>query len=228
MKIGFSNIVASAVLTAGLVSMSATGALAKPKPPAGGGGDDTSTNILCSDIGDVFSGIATYTGCEGVFSGNDSNSLEQVADLFEEGASINNNWANNDAYKIDIDEEYVENVTTEYYKMFGLGGEDGNTGTIEFVKDIESEFAIVLKTATSWSAYKFDGITAGTSFDWNTLGVSTNKGQGRGLSHLSLYVSDTGVDVENPPVEVPEPTTLLGLIAVGGMLVGKKGLSRKS
>jgi hypothetical protein len=181
MKKVLSTVLGASLMSVGLVALSATDAFAKPggggggKP--GGGGGDTTSNAVC-DVDNIFSNIATYTGCEGAFDGNDSNSLTEVANLFASGAIINDNWAKNDAYKIDIDEEYSEGVTTEYYKMFGLGGEDGNQGKVEFLKDVEQEFAIVLKTSTNWSAYMFDGIEAGTVLDWNTLGVSTNNGKG--------------------------------------------------
>jgi hypothetical protein len=218
-----STILGASLMSVGLIAVSAPDAFAKPgggggKP--GGGGGETTTNAVC-DVDNIFSDIATYTGCEGAFSGNDSNSLTEVANLFASGASINDGWAKNDAYKIDIDEEYSEGVTTEYYKMFGLSGEDGNQGKVEFLKDVEHEFAIVLKTSTNWSAYMFDGIEAGTVLDWNTLGVSTNNGKGRGLSHLSFYVSDIEValrEEENKPpkVYVPEPSAVLGLAFLGG------------
>ncbi|MGC9527052.1 MAG: PEP-CTERM sorting domain-containing protein [Limnospira sp.] len=54
--------------------------------------------------------------------------------------------------------------------------------------------------------------------NWSTV-------NGKDLSHATLYVFDRGTP--DPSQSVPEPATVLGLLAVGGMLVGKKVMDRK-
>jgi hypothetical protein len=219
MKFGFSNIVASAVLTAGVVSMSATGALAKP------GGGQTAT--ACS-VDNIYGDIAPVA-CADAENWGDQDTKDEgsdlspwLADYFGETVSFTNLGGSGKS------DNKVEgyNGTDAYYSVSSAGG---TLGTITFNQDIESAFSIVLKAATTWSAYLFEGATAGDTINWEMDGVAQNSnGNAAQLSHASLFITNKVVEVENPPQEVPEPTTLLGLIAVGGMLVGKKGLSRKS
>ncbi len=218
MKSVLSTILAASVTSIGLVGVSTTDALAKgPKDK------ETEANIFCTDLD--FSSISTYTGCQR-FTGNDSNQLGDVAGMFENGAKINygddKNWFYNDDYKIDIDEEYSDpGVATEFYKLTLT---EENAGTVEFLQDVDYEFSLVLKTSTNWSAYMFDGIAKGTILDINTLGVSTNKGQGRAFSHVSFYVSDTYKDfTAKPKVRVPEPSSIAALAFIGGgMLLSRR------
>lgn len=51
---------------------------------------------------------------------------------------------------------------------------------------------------------------------------------GDGVSHSGNYeVSFQGTLPENPPVSVPEPATVLGLVAMGGLLAASKGKGRE-
>ncbi|MEB3884396.1 PEP-CTERM sorting domain-containing protein [Lyngbya sp. CCY1209] len=201
MKFGFSNIVASAVLTAGLVSMSATGALARP----GGGGGNVAvcqTNVF----GDLF------TECRDA-SGNDNETA--VATLFADlNLEVIDGW-NLDDYKVDSNSGSNDFFTIEETSE--------GSGTLSFLDSTltTSPFAFVLKGGNGYAAYLFDdGISQLENLTWET---------GRpGLSHATLYVFEGDSSGGGGSQEIPEPTAVLGLIAVGGMLVGKKGLSRNS
>lgn len=238
MKKVLSTLLGASLMSVGLIAVSAPDAFAKPGNGGGNGnsgGDtttsDTTTSLSC---GNMFEGTVaevqkiypTYLGCEGPISGNDSNSQSTVEGLsfFSEANSIG--WGNKDLYKTDVDEEYANgptSVTSDLlnYTLDIVGGKGGNEGTVTFDQDVNRRFAMVLKTSTKWSAYFFDGILEDTVLDWNTLGVSTNKGQGQGLSHVSFYVSDIEValrDQKNKEskVYVPEPSAILGLAFLGG------------
>ncbi|MDJ1170313.1 PEP-CTERM sorting domain-containing protein [Roseofilum sp. BLCC_M154] len=62
--------------------------------------------------------------------------------------------------------------------------------------------------------------------EFDTLGVAVNpnNGQGRGLSHASLWTFN-GEEEYEPPNEVPEPSAAaaLGLLAAGMLGMKKKG-----
>jgi len=244
MKKVLSKVLGASLMSVALVAVSATDAFAKPGggggggKPGGGGGDttsDTTTGLSCEnmfDVDNVFSDIAPYTGtylgCEGVFDGNDSNSQSTVEGLNLWGNATSIGWNNKDLYKTDVDEEYANgptSVTSDLlnYTLDIVGGKGGSEGTVTFDADVNRRFAMVVKTSTKWSAYFFDGILEGTVLDWNTMGVALNGSgnAGKGLSHLSFYVSDVEVALReeaNKPVKVyvPEPSAIVGLAFLGG------------
>jgi len=210
MKIGFSKIAASAVLTAGLVSMSATGAFAKPGNGGGGGGGGGNVAV-CVD--NLFAGLTT--DCKAQSGNDDKAAIESLFSL-----NVIDGW-NLDDYKVDSHSGSnnffnVENIVEN-------GKTDKTRGTVSFFDDTlkNSTFAFVLKGGNGHAAYLFDGINQLDNLNWET-------GSKADLSHATLYVFDKPASNDDVSQEVPEPATLLGLIAVGGMLVGKKGLSRNS
>ena len=208
MKFGFSNIVASAVLTAGLVSMSATGALANNGRGGGGSSGGGGNVAVCVD--NLFAGLATDCKAQ---SGNDAETT--VESLFNK--QVIDGW-NLDAYKVDSYEG-----TNNY---FTIKETSEGFGTVDFKDDstlANSTFAFVLKGGNGHAAYLFENIGLDNLKALENATFATGRPR---WSHATLYVFD---QPETPsPTEVPEPTALLGLIAVGGMLVGKKGLSHKS
>ncbi len=94
--------------------------------------------------------------------------------------------------------------------------------------DNSSPFVISLKAGNNYSAYFFD---AGSALNglWNTIGTSVNGGgNAQAISHISLFVASNQFSVEPKAQEVPEPGTLLGLLAIGGVVFGKKAMERNS
>jgi hypothetical protein len=208
MKFGFSNIIASAVLTAGLVSMSATGAFARPGGGGGNGGGGGGGNVAVCQT-NVFSDL--FTECRDA-SGNDNETAVEAlfADL---NLEVIDGW-NLDDYKVDSNSGSNDFFTIEEASE--------GIGTLSFLDSTltTSPFAFVLKGGNGYAAYLFDGISQLENLSWETGGP--------GLSHATLYVFEGDSSGGGGSQEIPEPTAVLGLIAVGGMLVGKKGLSRNS
>lgn len=114
-------------------------------------------------------------------------------------------------FKVDASSGQVANV-------FDINSTGEGVGTMNFLDSTlaNSTFAFVLKGGNGFAAYLFDGISQLTDLSWSTGGP--------GLSHATLYVFDSPI----PPIPVPEPGTLLGLVAIGGVMVGQKAISRKS
>jgi hypothetical protein len=244
-----STVLGASLISVGLVAGAATDAFAGGNGNGNGnggggnpnsGGDTTTSNTTTSlSCGNMFEGTVadvkeiypTYLGCEGPISGNDSNSQSTVEglSLWDWKTGVGDiGWNNKDLYKTDVDEEYANgptSVTSELlnYTLDIVGGKGGSEGTVTFDKDVNRRFAMVLKTSTEWSAYFFDGILEDTVLDWNTMGVALNGSgnAGKGLSHVSFYVSDIEValrDEKNKPpkVYVPEPSAIVGLAFLGG------------
>jgi hypothetical protein len=190
-----STVLGASLMSVGLVAVSATDAFASES----------------CDVNNIFSDIATYTGCEGAFSGNDNTS--EVNNLFKDVYNSNASVSFSD--KLD-----ASSGSTDWFRI--TNNNDKNEGTIEFLEDIDYKFSFVLKASNSWSSYFFDGIEKGTVLDFDTAGVSQNRrGVAQGLSHATLYVSDIEVALReeaNKPVKVyvPEPSAIVGLAFLGG------------
>jgi hypothetical protein len=196
MKKVLSTVLGASLMSVGLVAVSATDAFASQS----------------CDVNNIFSDIATYTGCEGAFSGNDDEN--EVNNIFKDVYDSNTSVSFSD--KLD-----ASSGSTDWFKITNKNN-DKNNGQIEFLKDVNYKFGFVLKASNSWSSYFFDGITKGTVLDFDTAGVSQNRrGVAQDLSHATMYVSDIEValrDEKNKPpkVYVPEPSAVLGLAFLGG------------
>jgi hypothetical protein len=199
MKFLSSKIIATALLATGVV----TGGMVAP---ASAGQSGTTCNVL-----DVTGAI----DCYGSIGGNDSGAhAAGVIERFETDTKITS------SISLGAFEWEWEEQVNNYFTLTN----NGNTGTIEFTQDIDFTFALNLKAAKFWSAYFFDGAKAGDTIDYVTDGVAqNNKGNAAALSHASLFISDNAVSStpDTPdPQEVPEPGSILGLLAVGAMGTG--------
>ena len=206
MKRILSKVLAASLMSVGFVSVSTTDAFA---------------NQTC-DVDNIFADIATYTGCEGAFSGNDNEN--EVNNIFKDVYDSNTSVSFSD--KLD-----ASSGDTDWFRITNNGA--GNDGQIEFLKDIDYKFSFVLKAGNTWSSYFFDGIEAGTILDFTTAGVSQNgNGSAAALSHATLYVSNIereiqdAIDEENnkeAKVYVPEPSAMVGLAFLGsGMFLSRR------
>ena len=80
------------------------------------------------------------------------------------------------------------------------------------------DIAVSFKSAKKFSIYEWDaGELESNSIIWDTLGTATNprNGQGKALSHASIYVRYDSM-INPPPAKVPEPTSVLALGLIGG------------
>ncbi|MET0115542.1 MAG: PEP-CTERM sorting domain-containing protein, partial [Limnospira maxima] len=112
----------------------------------------------------------------------------------------------------------VDASSGQVANVFDINSTGEGFGTMNFLDSTlaNSTFAFVLKGGNGFAAYLFDGISQLTDLSWSTGGP--------GLSHATLYVFDS----KDPGPQLPEPGTLLGVAAIGGLLVGHKLMSRKS
>ena len=85
-----------------------------------------------------------------------------------------------------------------------------------------SEFAVAVKGGQDHAIYGYDttDFVDGATYDWSTKGLVNNGGQQPGLSHFTVYVK-RGAQ-EPGPEPVPEPMSILGLVAFGGGAIALK------
>lgn len=137
----------------------------------------------------------TYVSCAGFFSGNDKGAsgsgLDNLNNLFGEG------WS----FAGDNESGLV---------TFLSGGEGTKAGSAKTT--LSGAGAIAVKAGNSYALYSVSDLS---SFDWSTEGVQKVGSKGKntlGLSHLSVY---RRIEPEAPK-KVPEPSMLLGLVAMMG------------
>jgi hypothetical protein len=159
-------------------------------------------------VGNPLCNISNVTGvvaCAGSFSGNDSN---QQADVLSQLVSSFGSFTGAGLWS--------HNTGTDKSDGPGFGPFTSNpevtNGTLTFDTPQTGFFAIALKAGPRFSLYLLNGGTTGiSSFNFNTIGTSTNpNGKAQDLSHASLYYFE-GEDTE----PIPTPALLPGLIGLG-------------
>ncbi|MCT7963521.1 PEP-CTERM sorting domain-containing protein [Laspinema sp. D1] len=207
MKLNFSTVLGSALVTTGFVSMIAVAPAAA-----------ASTAGICS-ITDVLLGNIPATACEGAFEGNDTGSKSTLL------SDLNDNIAFKDL--VAPGTTWSLGAKSDDAGSWLSADQDENSGDWSLLNAISSgTFVLSLKTAGYYSTYLFKDIdftSTGLQGIFDTIGVSFNLDKKTGdrtaqdLSHASIFVASGGTTV--PPVTpVPEPATLLGLAVVGGGL----------
>lgn len=205
-----SKIIGSTILATGV----AVSLVAAPTQAATLGKD------LCSTSNISLGGVNS-TACKGSFLGNDTGSgdpllTELKAGLFTTEFNSNQTVSWSDGGKSEKGQTGLFGFNAKY--DFSTGGW-GFTTAPTF-----NTFVVSLKSSTAYSAYLFKDYdwSKGLTGVFDTVGVSTKNGKAQALSHASLFVANV-TTVTPPPVEVPEPTTLVGLgLAFGGMLVSRR------
>ncbi|AMW29056.1 MULTISPECIES: PEP-CTERM sorting domain-containing protein [Arthrospira] len=146
--------------------------------------------------------------------------------LFEECRQVSGGPAGNDnatriaaLFEKEVVSDYKVNASSGSTEFFTITSTGEGVGTLDLLDPAlaNKTFAFVIKGGNGYAAYMFNGISQLSNLSWSTGGP--------GLSHATLYVFDTPT---TPGTQVPEPVTLLGLVALGGMMVGQKAISRKS
>lgn len=198
MKLNFSTVLGSALVTTGFVSMIAV-APAAAGPTAG----------TC-DIQDVLLGTIPATACEGAFQGNDTGASSTLLSDLNGGMFSS---------FVGADTTWSLGAKSDDAGSWLSADQDENSGRWSLLDTISSgTFVLSLKAGNYYSAYLFQGIdfaTTGLQGVFDTVGVAFNSNnlEGLDLSHASIFVASGG---DTTPV--PEPATLLGLAVVGGGL----------
>jgi hypothetical protein len=133
--------------------------------------------------------------CAGSFSGND---VQQQGDIL---ALLATNWGLTNASYLGTTEEGQSSGPFSIVP-------GGSSGTVVFDSPLSGDYVLVLKTSTSFSLYLFQNLVNQSQIFYTTLGtaINPNNGNGKGLSHASLYQGRT--------VTVPEPESM-ALLATG-------------
>jgi hypothetical protein len=160
------------------------------------------------------------TNCEGIYKGNDSE-IESNTSLF--GST---GWT--ELFKVDSSSGTAGNLTTT-----ASGSQTSGTWSLSnFDFNLYESVMFVLKGGNTFTAYLSDLAT--TSGIWDTDDLLKGNGSditktNPGLSHFTVWGIAATPDVpevpEVPeePVSVPEPSVMLGLLAIGGAM----GLRRR-
>lgn len=218
----FSAIALASVIAIAGIGLSASDAEAKGKKSGGGGGGKSSYLAGTCSTADVFSGSVDASSC-GNFAGNDS----QVGFL----DALNSGTVSElDGYASDSDFASAINALDGTWSLFGKSDEGGDkvnnigeelqSGNWSFTESLEDPFVVVLKASGYYSAYLFqDFEEAIQSGQFSVEGItrdSKDADKFAALSHLSVYSLSPRVE-EPEPVDIPEPTAALGLLAVAGI-----------
>lgn len=195
------RILGASLLAVGALSLSATSASA-----AAFSSTTCNVNSVTAD------GFGAATACKGSFEGNDTgNNGELLSDL--NGGLFAN---------VVGDLEWSLLGKSDQNGSGVLADNDSTKGVWSVLEAITGPFVISLKAGDFYSAYLFNSSKAITSGTFNTFSVAVNQNNGKSpaLSHASIFVANPG----NPPVDVPEPATLmaLGMVAIGGLGALKK------
>jgi PEP-CTERM motif len=210
MNTTLSKIIGSTLLATGV----AVSLVAAPTQAATLGKD------LCSTSNISLGGVNS-TACKGSFTGNDTGKgnpllTELKGGLFTTEFNSNQTVSWSDGGKSEKGQTGLFGFNAKY---------DFSTGGWGFTKaPTFNTFVVSLKSSTAYSAYLFKDYdwSKGLTGVFDTVGVSTKNGKAQALSHASLFVANV-TTVTPPPVEVPEPATLVGLgLAFGGMLASRR------
>lgn len=236
MKTTLSKIIGSTILATGVaVSLMAAPAQAgdikgggSSSTGGGGGGNDTGGTLSKCSTSDISLGgslgtLVKATDCDGASSGNDTGSGNPLLTRLQKDGLFAENFTKNQTVTWSDGGKSEEGQTG----LFGFNAKydfsEGNWGFT--TKPTFNTFVVSLKSNDFYSAYLFKDYdwTKGLTGVFNTIGVSTNKqGKAQALSHASLFAANV-TTVTPPPVEVPEPATLVGLgLAFGGMLASRR------
>ncbi len=165
--------------------------------------------------------VANFTGttdCEGIYNGNDSNTITDQTQLFGKTG-----WT--ERFKVDDS----SGTTGPLQVKLDNPGDDG-AGSWELSEDFKFDdyesVMFVLKGGNSFSSYLSDSQTMAGDWDNDDL-LKGNGRRGAGLSHLTVWTTGTGNggNDEPTPTPVPEPAALLGL---GSVALASRFLRRKS
>ncbi len=168
------------------------------------------TDVKCDD--GSFVGTLMDAGglvCEGVFSGNDSNQINESTELFDLTG-----WK--ELTKID-GSSGENNIVT----VSNLGGKNYSWAFKDAFKHLEiSELFFSVKGGDSFSAYLWDGET--TSGTFNTQGIVNGGGKAPDLSHISFYYRNETYSNPNT-TPVPTPAAILPVLtALFGVAAKRK------
>lgn len=180
------------------------------------GVEGASAQLVARETCDI-ANLTGTTDCEGIFDGNDSNSISTSTELFGKTG-----WT--ELFKVDDSSGTTGPLTVKL-------NEAGNntSGTWELSDDFDfglyGPIMFALKGGPTFTAYLSDGETR--SGTWNTQDLRTGDGGTEpGLSHFTIWTTGTGSGGNNPdPASVPEPAALLGL---GSVALASRFLRRKS
>ena len=204
MKNLFAGVMTSSVVAASVLSLSALDANA----------------ATLAKTSDVTAGGVNATAVYGSNEGNDTGSKSTFLSELNGGLFGDYTWELAD--KSD-EGSSIEGIT------LNMTDQGSNSGTWSITGlDDSSPFVISLKAGNNYSAYFFDAGSA-LSGDWDTIGTSLNGSgkAGKQISHISVFVASNQFGDTPESQEVPEPGTLVGLLALGSVVFGKK-MIRKS
>ena len=181
----------------------------------GGGGSSSGGGLVAQGTCNI-ANLTGTTDCEGIYSGNDSNSISTSTELFGKTG-----WS--ELWKVDD-----SSGTTGPLTVALENADDETAGTWELSEDFNFDsyesVMFVLKGGPTFTAYLSDSETM--SGDWNTDDLRNGGGGvGPGLSHATILAVPKSNDDEPTPTPVPEPAALLGL---GSVALASRFLRRKS
>ncbi len=203
MKKHLSLLIGASLLTISTMAMFADSASAKGNKNKPNKGQKTAVQASCT-----LSAFGGVNGCEDPISGNNSN--QNLDGLF------NLNWESGSFVSGEIKVDNGKKGKTGGFSFESdkdAAKQSGKWFLDESITDKYQYGMFVVKAGNSFASYFWDGLSS--SGTWDTKGVIPNGGGSPDLSHFSFYGFGQRV-VEPPTPKIPEPATMLGLLAVGG------------
>lgn len=197
----------------GWISLSVTAVASLTFGVEGASAQLSATGMSCN--------VANLTGtdeCEGIFGGNDSNTITTETQLFGKTG-----WT--ELFKVDDSSGTTGPLTVA---LDNPRNDDAGTWKLseDFSFDSYESVMFVLKGGNSFTSYLSDGVTM--AGDWENGDLLKGNGRrGAGLSHFTVWTTGTGSGEkdEPKPVPVPEPAAMLGL---GSVALASRFLRRQS
>lgn len=194
----------STALAASVGLAMAGGAISPVQAATLGGG-------TCSVLEVTITGHGSADNCAGFFSGNDKGRNDPAITLLNNGLFGDfGSWS-------------LTGTDDDFRNGNGQSFDDvkEKSGVWNFAKGFSGPAAVAVKAGNSYSLYFFADVAQAFAGTFDTSGVRANGGGAPALSHLSVFTAQRP-DMPPTPQPVPEPASILSLLALGGLTIGLK------
>ncbi len=162
--------------------------------------------------------------------------LEWFDDAWAQTAFAGNNFVRNSAYGVFISNGGFDLISDPNISYINEVGDDivvglaGHFNLADRFRDVNSTLAGFLEGVQMSEIFAYD-INGVTGFGWSDSATATGLADNDGFSYSGNYEVTleglAGGYLSEPPADAPEPSTVLGLMAIGGLVAATKRKSAK-